>query len=173
MRRRQDLFSIIDRRQQKLKGRISDRVARNVHEGCLVEFVVTGTDEVLNGHVSWVSPHSSARSKYTPHLRDHWVEILIDETPQRIARLTPRQDVEATILVDTRSNVLQVPMNAVMEHNSQTVVLMKTRKGSKRQQVTIGQTTETTVEILGGLQPGDEVYTGETEQLRELAATFQ
>lgn len=172
VRRQQSLFSVIDRRQQKIKGRISDRVAGSVAEGCPVEFTVAGYDEVRQGHVSWVSPISFARSSYTPHLRDHWVEILIDEAPDRIAELSPRQDVDVTILIDSRSAVLQVPVDAVMEHDDEMVVLLKTREGTQRQPVTIGQTTDATVEIVDGLNAGDEVYLAESEQLRELASTL-
>jgi HlyD family secretion protein len=172
VRHRQDLFSLIDRRQQKLKGRVTDRFASVIQAGQKVDFKVSGSDEVLKAHVSWISPHAFARSSYTPDLRDHWVEILIDEPLDRIAELSPRQDVDATILIDGRSHVLQVPVHSVIEYKGQMVILRKTREGNKLQPITIGQTTDEVIEITAGANEGDEVYVAPAEQLRELARSL-
>ena len=166
VRYRQDIVSIIDRTRVKVKAAVPDRLVTQLHAGLYCEIHLPGRDIPLGGELTWVSPLSFARSRHTPHIRDHWVEIQIRESPEILATLVPRMDVNVEIIVDSRSSVRQIPANTVVEYENEFATIVRTKHGLQKRVVELGASDDGTVEILSGLNDGDQVVESDAESLR-------
>jgi hypothetical protein len=64
---------------------------------------------------------------------------------------------EVKILVGALSDVLCVPVQAVAEHKGEFFAYVSTPTGLRRKQVRVGESNETHIQIVDGLEPGDRV----------------
>ncbi len=76
--------------------------------------------------------------------------------------LLPETNVRVTAMVANESNVLIVPRDALHIEQGSTLVYRKQGDSLHRVKVTVGKLNLTSVEITGGLQPGDIVALGTT-----------
>jgi len=90
-----------------------------------------------------------------PGLKTYVTEITLDRTPEG---LKPGMSAQVEILVDTRSDVLQVPVSAVFVDQGFQVAYVKTPAGTETRRVDVGLSNDRMVEIVKGLSEGEEVY---------------
>jgi len=90
-----------------------------------------------------------------PGLKTYPTEITLDSTPPG---LKPGMSAQVEILVDTRDDILQVPISAVHVDKGFQVVYVKTPAGVEARRVEVGLSSDQAVEIASGLAEGDEVY---------------
>jgi multidrug efflux pump subunit AcrA (membrane-fusion protein) len=64
---------------------------------------------------------------------------------------------EVTILIKTIPNALIVPVSAVTESGGKHICYVKTGGGLERREVKIGESNEQNIQVLEGLQEGEEV----------------
>jgi hypothetical protein len=69
-------------------------------------------------------------------------------------RLKPGMSAQAKIIIDKVDSVLSIPLEAVFEREGKTIVYMKDKD---RQEVTLGRKTSMMIEVVDGLQSGDQI----------------
>ncbi|MFV0277410.1 MAG: efflux RND transporter periplasmic adaptor subunit [Parahaliea sp.] len=74
-------------------------------------------------------------------------------------RLVPGQLVEATVLINRKDVALAVPLTALQELDGEEVVFVREGEDYEARPVSIGQRDSHSVEILSGIEAGEEVVT--------------
>ena len=83
------------------------------------------------------------------------------EDSETKVQLRPGMTAEVKIRVETISDVLQVPVQSIVEHGGKNYCLMYDKAtGWSKKEVKIGSTNDKTVVILEGLEEGDKVVMG-------------
>lgn len=129
---------------------------------------------VERGNLAYITPDAAAgQARYTgkletiaslPEKLDMW-----DESSPKIYRTTltiDRQDasllsgmsVQVEVVSKTLRNVIYVPVEAVFEENGSLFVYLKTSGAPEKRTIRTGESGGSAVEILEGLEEGDEVY---------------
>ncbi|MBM4017461.1 MAG: efflux RND transporter periplasmic adaptor subunit [Planctomycetes bacterium] len=90
-----------------------------------------------------------------PGLKTYVTEVTLDESPPG---LKPGMSAQVEILVDTRQDVLQVPISAVFVDQGFQVVYVKAPTGVETRRVEVGLSNDRMVEIVKGVSEADEVY---------------
>jgi HlyD family secretion protein len=80
--------------------------------------------------------------------------VTIDE---KVEHLKPGMTAVAEILVDSISDVVTVPLHAVVQHDDQTYVLVRENEGLEPRPVDLGRASETRVSIHRGLLEGESI----------------
>ncbi len=112
-------------------------------------------DKVLKGRVLEVAPlPDQQRGWMNPDLKVYETLITIDGTHDF---LRTRMSCKTEILVRRLNRVLLVPIQVVANRGGHKVCYVATSSGSKERQVTTGAFTDTLVQIIGGLEEGEEV----------------
>lgn len=102
-----------------------------------------------------------------PDTAVHCIARRLPLTPQdadqtvRVAATLPEipagQIIQITMPLETRTNVLWLPPNAIRTFQSRTFILLETPEGQRRVDIQIGLRTNDRVEIVSGLNEGDVV----------------
>lgn len=114
-------------------------------------------DETFTGEVTAIGDTASASggvAKYTVSL-----------TIPKDDRMKQGMNASATITIDSRENVVTIPVNALQEEGSKVFVYTEQDDDgnlSGEKEVTTGLSNGTTVEITDGLEEGDTVYYNKT-----------
>lgn len=114
-------------------------------------------DETFTGEVTAIGDTASASGgvdKYTVSL-----------TIPKDDRMKQGMNASATITIDSRENVVTIPVNALQEEGSKVFVYTEQDDDgnlSGEKEVTTGLSNGTTVEITDGLEEGDTVYYNKT-----------
>jgi len=72
-------------------------------------------------------------------------------------RLMPGMTMRVEIIVETVTNVLHLPIEAVFQREGKTFARVKGVTGVEERPVTTGRTSNSFVEILSGLEEGERV----------------
>lgn len=113
-------------------------------------------------------------------VQSYKVRIQLDGTPVELQALRPGMSARIAILTAERKAVLAVPLAAIQERESKSAglglmtlsrsVVFVARNGKAEERVLgTGLSTRRAVEVLQGLQEGDQVITGPTKLLSALA----
>ena len=171
VRLEQPVFSIVNRSRLKFKGSISDRLAPYLHEGSRA-FIRSESlpGKTFPGTLTWVAPMPRTSSSSREY-RYHDLEVVLDGDGQtgELSQLTLRTSVEADILVEKLDSVLKIPTAAIVQHDGEMVTIVKSAAGLERRVLQVGYRTDEDIEITSGLRDGDEVVTGNPEDLRALS----
>ena len=114
-------------------------------------------DETFTGEVTAIGDTASASggvAKYTVNL-----------TIPKDDRMKQGMNASATITIDSRENVVTIPVNALQEEGSKVFVYTEQDDDgnlSGEKEVTTSLSNGTTVEITDGLEEGDTVYYNKT-----------
>jgi HlyD family secretion protein len=136
----------------KAELRIPESQARDVARGLPAN--IDTRNGVVRGHVDRVAPSAQEGSVI--------VDVFFDAPLPRGAR--PNLSVDGTIQIERLDNVVFVGRPAIGQAN-QTIQLFKVTKDGKeanRVTVKLGRSSVNTIEILGGLEPGDQVILSDT-----------
>ena len=97
---------------------------------------------------------SLARREYSTNTKVFDVEVTLDSTDNT---LRPGMTCDCQIIVDRLKDVLYVPVQSVFEKDGRTVVYVKTMRGASERDVVIGKKSLDFIEIVEGVEPGEEV----------------
>jgi HlyD family secretion protein len=104
-------------------------------------------------------------------LREYQTEIFLTDNVERIRRLRPGLTSQVEILIDNRADVLQVPVQAVLTVADKQIAFVLVGEQPERKFVKTGQSNQSHLEILEGLQEGDRVIMNPRSQFGpEIAA---
>ena len=113
-------------------------------------------DQKLRGKVQSVSEYPlPSISVYMAHIKEYEVAIEILDPPPG---LRPGMTAEVSILVESRSEALQVPLQAVIEREGKSFcAVLKGEEMLETREVRIGSANEESVILQSGVQAGEEV----------------
>lgn len=136
----------------KAELRIPEVQARDVARG--LPATIDTRNGIVKGHVDRVAPSAQEGAVI--------VDVFFDEPLPRGAR--PNQSIDGTVQIERLPNVVFVGRPAIGQAN-QTIQLFKVTKDGKeanRVTVKLGRSSVNTIEVLSGLQPGDQVILSDT-----------
>ncbi|NRB72822.1 MAG: efflux RND transporter periplasmic adaptor subunit [Verrucomicrobiales bacterium] len=112
-------------------------------------------DQTLVGKVAKVAvlPDSNA-SRYNPSLKVYPATVEIEGTHEF---LKPGMSAKVEIIVEELIDVIYVPVQAVFVENQEHFVFLKTSSGYERHLVEAGSHNNEFIEVISGLDEGDEV----------------
>jgi RND family efflux transporter MFP subunit len=148
------LFRIVDNHLLDLTVTVPSPSLGAIHVGQVLEF---GTDAIpgrtFTGKVMFINPAVDEASRSAK---------VVAEVMNGDGTLKGGLFVKGRIIVASRPGVLQVPREALLNWNvaKRTADVFVVRNGqAEKRTVECGKTTDTTVEIIRGLAPGDQVVT--------------
>ena len=153
---RQAILTIPDLREMAVKVNIHESAVQRVTVGQRVRVAVDAfPDDPLMGTVTRVAVVAdSANSFMNPDLKVYPTTINIDGTHEW---LRPGMSAEVEIVVDRLEDVIYVPVQAVTYFDDQRVVYVAGRGAPERRTIEVGSFSESFIEIVSGLEEGDEV----------------
>ncbi len=156
VRERQSILTIPDMREMAVKVNIHESAVQRVAVGQSVKVSVDAfPDEQLTGVVTKVAVVAdSANSFMNPDLKVYPTTIKIDGTHDW---LRPGMSAEIDILVRSLEDVIYVPIQAVTYHDDKRVVYVSRRGRAERREIEVGTFSDSYIEIVSGLEEGEEV----------------
>ena len=109
-------------------------------------------DKTFTGSVLSVDTSGKVSSGVTTYT----IIILLDST---IIDIYPNMAVNANIILDSKSDILLVPANAVQSQNGQSTVRVMRKEQVEEITVETGLSSDTQAEIISGISEGDEIIT--------------
>ncbi len=142
----------------KVEFTVPERHAGEVRVGSPISFTVAGLEQTFSGRVYAIEPRIDAATR-TLRLR------ALASNPGRV--LTPGAFAKVKLELSRVDNALSVPTGSIIPHiDGQMVYLMKNGKAVS-QNVISGVRSDSSVQILDGIAPGDSVIVSGLLQLRE------
>jgi multidrug efflux pump subunit AcrA (membrane-fusion protein) len=142
-------FTVADLSKLKVKFNIPEEVVGKIKLGDDVKFVVTSAgSQEFAGKITQISPMADFRYKAFP------VEAFI-ENPSEI--LKPGMFVEVYIPLESKTNVLTIPKEALVEERGEKIVYTVKNNTAIKNKVKIGVEDAKNVEVIEGLSEGDTV----------------
>ncbi|HVJ68617.1 MAG TPA: HlyD family secretion protein, partial [Caulifigura sp.] len=156
---RQPIINLPDVTLMKVGCRVHESLIGRIRKGLAARIRVDAySQEPFAGHVAVVSsvPMSGRFPNYD--LREYDTQIYLTDDVDRIRKLRPGLTAAVEILIDNRDAVRQVPMQGVVAVADQHMAFVLGKNGHVEQRmIEIGQTNQSHVEIIKGLEEGDRV----------------
>jgi len=155
IRERQVIFRLPDPSQMQVKAKINEGKISSVKVGMETAIRLDAfPDSELTGVVTDVSEYPASSGWMGPAVKEYETLIKITNPPPG---LRPGYTAEVRIRIEQLDDVLQVPVQAIIEHGDKLYVAFYDRGSFRAQEVKIGSTNDKTVVIVGGLKEGDRV----------------
>lgn len=159
VRERQAIINLPDVTQMKVDSRIHESLIGSVKKGLPTRIRIDAyPGQYFNGVVAAVSSVPMSGSWPNTDLREYSTEIHLTDDVEQIRMLRPGLTAQVEILVDNRSNILQVPLQAIVTiAGKQFAYAVNSRGIPERREVKIGQSNQSHVEVIDGLEQGEDV----------------
>ncbi len=155
---RQAIFNLPDISRMKVDARIHESLIANIHVGLPAKIEVAGKhDTTFRGEVSHVSTVPMTGSWPNYDLREYQISVNITDDPEKVEQLKPGLTAQVEIFVDSRDDVLQVPVQAVVGIAGKYFAFVLKPDGPERRDVKIGESNDTAVEIIDGVAESEQV----------------
>lgn len=153
---RQSILTIPDMREMAVKVNIHESAVKRLATGQQVRVKIDAfPNQQLTGEVIRVAVVADSASSFmNPDLKVYPTVVKIHGTYDW---LRPGMSAEVEILVDTLEGVIYVPLQAVSYVGEQQVVFVKSGSRVEQRVVEVGDFSEQFIEIVSGLQAGEEV----------------
>lgn len=149
--RGQGLVNLPDLSAMKVKTSVSEVDAAKVDTGQLVIITL----DALPGkeyHGKVTSKGTLARKKERgSRINVFDIDVSIEDHDEDIK---PGMSASCMIIIEDLDSVISIPLEAVFEREGQTIVYMKNKK---RREVTVGKRNDMNIEVLSGLEVGDQI----------------
>jgi len=157
VRHQQTLIKLPDMSEMSVKAKLHESVVKQAGEGAPAYVTIDALPkERLSGKVTKVAVMPDRSNSWlNPGLKTYLTEITLDSTPPG---LKPGMSAQVEILVDSRDRALQVPVSAVFVDKGFQVVYIRTSSGCETRRVEVGLSNDRAVEIVKGLEEGEEVF---------------
>lgn len=172
VRERQAIINLPDVTQMKVDCRIHESLIGSIRKGEQARIRVDAyPDEIYNGEVSHVSSVPMSGSWPNTDLREYQTEVTLTDAIEKVKRLRPGLTSQVEILVDHRENVLQVPIQSVVAVADKQIAFIYTGTAHERRFVKIGNSNQSHIEILEGIDENERVVLNPRTQFgNEIAA---
>ncbi|MGI6031308.1 MAG: efflux RND transporter periplasmic adaptor subunit [Eubacteriales bacterium] len=153
-------MTIVDMDRVKLTINVADSVINKIQVGSQVYITIDALDgQQFEGTVSTVAPAADSQTMLYP------VEIYIDNAQHLIK---PGMFATVRLVLETKTDVISLPLDAVIEKNGETYVYVAGEDGrAKKVIVTTGMENSESVEILSGLEENDRVVVSGQDYLAD------
>lgn len=155
VRERQVIITIPDTTQMTVDVKVHESYVKQVEKGQMARVTVDAFPDItLTGEVFKIGVLPDSQNRWmNPDLKVYSTSILIDG---QYDWLKPGMSAEGEIAIETLTDVLMIPLQAVVQENGETVVYLA-NKGMERRPVETGSFNTTYIEIKSGLEEGDVV----------------
>lgn len=176
VRERQPIVNLPDLSSMKVNARIHESRISMIRAGLPAAVKVDAFAEMpFEGRVDTVaSVPSSTGSFMTRDLKEYEAVIRLLGSAEEVGNLRPGLTAEIEVLVSSRENVLQAPIQSIVTVVGRQVAFVIARGKAEMRTVKIGATNDRMIEILEGLNEGDQVvmnprsnFEAELKQLEE------
>lgn len=152
----QEIFTLPDLSNMKVKLKVHESVIKKVVIGLPVTINLDSLpDRPLHGKVTKIG--TIAQRDYDGGgVKQYSVECSIDDLPSD-AGLKPGMTGMVSVLTKTLSDAISIPVSSVTEFEEMKVVYLVEGNKVTRHEVSVGENNEQFVQILTGLNPGQEV----------------
>ncbi len=158
VKERQPIINLPDLDSMKVNARIHESRISMVHRGLSAKIKVDAyADETFYGEVDSVSSVPSSTSSFSRDIKEYDAVIKILDDPEKVNKLRPGLTATIEVLVERRDNILQIPVQTVVTVGAKQFVFVVSGKSVERKAIAIGQTNERMIEIVSGLNEGDQV----------------
>lgn len=159
VRQKQDLFFLPDLSNMVVETDLNETVVEKVRPGMQARIRVEAMPQVaIEGHVTKVSslPNSQRSWRQSADVKNYGGIVKLDFVP---IGLFPGMTAEVEVLTDRREGVIVVPPSAVTVQDGRDYYCIVARpEGPTRRSIAVGAVTPEAVEIVTGLDEGEEVY---------------
>lgn len=160
VRERQSIARLPDHTKMQVRAKVNEGKIAMVMVGMSATVRLDAMpDRTFPAEVDRVSEYPAPASRYTSSVKEYETIVRILEPPPG-AR--PGLTAEVKIHLEHLADVLQVPVQAVIEHGERYYVAMRAEKGLRPHEVKLGSTNDKTVVIRDGLRAGDQVVLNAT-----------
>jgi RND family efflux transporter MFP subunit len=169
VRERQLLVRLPDTSSMKAVVSVNESQVPKLKVGQRATVKVVGVAHPIAATLTYISPLVDNSQRWlNPDLREYPVDLTLDETPPG---LKPGISADpAEILINHYDHVLAVPLTAIYTTGRDTYVFVRQAEGpAKPTQVKLGVSTETYVQVTGGISAGEQVQLLEAGQGRLLS----
>jgi len=167
IRRDQRVFEIPDRHRSKVSVPIDEALIYSVREGMDVKVIPKGYDDVeVAGKIIRVARYPRVRSRYTPDLKDYWLDVELLPTPEQREFLNLKADVEVHITLFEEPDALQVPRDAIIGVAGHNFVYVLENDELTPRSVQLGNANSDMAVVRSGVSAGDRLVTTMTKQHR-------
>lgn len=111
-------------------------------------------DRAFQGELTSISNQPEAANWFQGNVKEYATLIKIDGEPED---LKPGMTAELEILVSRKKDVLQVPVQCVVERGGKFRAYVKTPAGIEPRDLVLGGTNDTVLEIVDGVKEGEQV----------------
>lgn len=152
-----DIFQVVDPTSLVFKAAVDETDIAQVKKGLKASIQLDAyPDESLNASVSAIAYQSSQTSKGTVFVVE--LPIGIESTKSAIDRYRLGMNGDTDIIIEEREDVLQIPIDSLIERDSKKFVRKKTGENTAEEvEIQTGLETEDTIEVIDGLQAGDQI----------------
>jgi RND family efflux transporter MFP subunit len=154
---RQKIFSLPDMTKMQVKVNIHESLVKKIKAGQKAEIRIDAFPNVIfEGTVKSISQLAdSTRPWLSNGVKEYPAVVDVDDLNGQ--EVKPGMTAEVKILVGSLKDVLCVPVQAIAEHKGDFFAYVSTPTGIRRKQVRVGESNETHIQIVDGLEPGDQV----------------
>jgi HlyD family secretion protein len=159
VRERQPLIHLPDLSQMRVQARVHESKITMLSTGLEAAVRVDAEPgETFQGIVEQVSLIPNSASWPNVNLKEYAVTIRLTDDPSRLVQLKPGMTAEVEVLVDRRESALQAPIQACVERSGRYFAwVVDAESHLERHEVRIGKTSEGALEIIDGLDVGEQV----------------
>jgi multidrug efflux pump subunit AcrA (membrane-fusion protein) len=151
VRKDQVLLLMPDLSRMQVKVGVHESIVDHIKPGLAAR--ITLPDKTLDGKVSSVSPVTRPAGWWTGNVVKYDTII---ELPS-VDGLKPGMSAEVQIIIDRYTDVLTIPVAAVIETEEGDFCWVKTTEGTKRRLLKLGDTDDSFIVVKAGIKEGDEV----------------
>ncbi|OHB67523.1 MAG: hypothetical protein A2V70_15565, partial [Planctomycetes bacterium RBG_13_63_9] len=164
VRENQTIIRLPDPKRMQVKAKINEARIGLVEEGMSVFIQLDAFPELeLTGILEDVSDYPASTSWFRSDVKEYETTVKILDSGGALPEgqnLRPGLTAQVKIRVEHLDKVLQVPVQAIIEHRGKHYCVLYDTEGFRAQQVTIGPTNDKVVVIEGGLEAGQQVVLG-------------
>lgn len=163
IRQRQTIIRLPNLDQMQVKVLVHESQIMHVRPGLKARIRVQNRD--FEGQVFSLANQPERTRSSQAHIKNYAAIVRIEQTSEH---LRPGQTAETEILLARRSDVLTVPVTAVVQQGDEVFAWVQGDESPERREVKLGAVNERFAEISGGLHEGDALVSNPRVQLAGL-----
>ena len=111
-------------------------------------------DREFQGEITSIANQPEAGNWFSSGAKEYSTVVKIEGEPEG---LKPGMTAEVEVLVAEKKDVLQIPVQCVVESGGKFHAYVKTAKGIERRDLVLGGTNDSVIEVIDGLKEGEKV----------------
>ena len=156
VRERQKIINIPDVTSMKIDAKIHESMISQVEVGQPVTIHADARpNEVFNGVVAEISSVPLSGSWPNYDIKEYQVSINLTDSAEHVSLLRPGLSADFEIVVQDRDDVLQVPMQSVVQIGKDYYCWILKGSETQRRKIKVGESNDTEIEILDGVAEGE------------------